>query len=140
MMLRAARAWPALAALVLPPWGIAAAQSGPPLDATTIARTAITACAGQVAAARTGLAELERRCPGLAVNLELAQVRPLIIPSSRDLLDRNSLLQLRGLLHPAMGPAPAVSKLTPIVRGLQTSSVASRSWLRRLWDWVRSSV
>jgi hypothetical protein len=136
MMLQAARAWPAVAALVMPLWGIAVAQSGPPGAANTAARAAITACVARIADAPTGLSELELHCPELGASLEVAQVRPLIIPSSRDLLDRNSLIQLRRLLHPAIGPAPSGSKLAPIVQGLQGTRVAPRSWLRRLWDWV----
>jgi hypothetical protein len=136
MIRRTVRALPALAALVLPPWAIATAQSGSAADPVTAATTAITACSAQITDKPTGLSQLEQRCPGLGATLAVAQIRPLIIQSSRDLLDRGSLLQLRHLLHAPTGVAPSVSKLSPILQTLQRTSAVPRPWWRRLWDWV----
>jgi hypothetical protein len=128
-------AWPALMLLAMSHWNSAPAQTAPTADANTAAQIAITACITRFGDAPTGLAELERRCPELAAALQAAQVRPLIISSSRDRLDRRSLLQLQRLLHRATGPAPAVSTLTPFLQNPQRT-VAQRSWWQRLWDWL----
>jgi hypothetical protein len=135
-MPRAPWACPALTVLVLLSLGKAAAQGAPPADPTTAARTAIAVCISRIDSQPTGLVELEKRCPDLAASLQAAQVRPMIIPSSRDLLDRYSLSQLRRLLHPARGPGPAVSKLTPFLPAEQANTSVPRPWWRRLWDWI----
>jgi hypothetical protein len=131
----AAWAWPALIVLAMLHWGTAAAQRAPDAEAVAAANAAIVACGSRLDGAPTGLAELEGRCPELAAALQTAQIGPLIIGSSRDRLDRQSLRQLQRLLHRTTGPAPAVSALTPFLQHPH-STLASRSWWQRLWDWL----
>jgi hypothetical protein len=135
MSLRAAWAWPALIVLALSHWGTAAAQRAPGAAAVAAAKATIAACSARLGGAPTGLAELEGRCPELAAALQSAQIGPLIISSSRDRLDRQSLTQLQRLLHRTIGPAPAVSALTPFLQR-SSSTLGSRSWWQRLWDWL----
>jgi len=65
-----------------------------------------------------------------------AQLRPLIIDSSRARLDAHSQEQLQQLSHAATGRAPDVALLAPILRGLTATAVPARSWWRRVWDWL----
>jgi hypothetical protein len=136
MMRGGVRTWLALTLLAVPGWGTATAQSLPSADADAAARTVIAACVTRITDATTGLAQLEMRCPDLAAALQSAGVRPLIIGSSRDRFDRQSLLRLQSLLHPAPGAAPDVSKLEPILRSLHPQLATPRSWWQRLWDWI----
>jgi hypothetical protein len=128
MMPRAVRAWPALILLALLPSGITLAQNALPSQ--------LRECSGRLDGSPTGLSQLETQCPQLQAALAQAQIRPLIIDSSRARLDRHSLLQLRRLLHSAGGPAPDTAVLAPILRGLTATPVAPRSWWHRLWDWL----
>jgi hypothetical protein len=135
MMRSAAWAWPVLAVVVMLPSGIAV-RAAPFTDANGPARLAIEACIDRIDKAPKGLPALEALCPELAAGLQAAQIRPLIIPSSRDLLDRDALRHLERLLHPALGPAPSVATLTPILHTLPGATVVPRSWWQRLWDWL----
>src|SRR5665213_3780229 len=136
MIWRAAWAWPALAVMGMSQAGVALPQGTANADASAAARVAIEACIRQLDEATTGLPALETRCPQLAASLAAAQIRPLIIPSSRDLLDRNSLTHLERLLHSRQGPSPSVATLAPILQALPGTTVAPRSWWQRLWSWV----
>ena len=133
---RAVRAWPALILLAMLPSGITLAQKALPDPASPDPQSVIGDCSGRIDGGPTGLSELETQCPQLQAALARAQIRPLIIDSSRARLDRHSLVQLRRLLHPAAGRAPQIAILTPILRGLTVTVVAPRSWWRRLWDWL----
>ena len=97
-------------------------------DVNAAARAVIADCAGRLDRVATGLAEVEGRCPELAAALQAAGIRPLIIASSRDRFDRQSLLWLATLLHPQLAAGPDVSRLEPILRGLRTPEVPSSSW------------
>jgi hypothetical protein len=44
-------------------------------------------------------------------------------------------MQLQTLLHRTIGPAPAVSALTPFLQK-PPRALGSRSWWQRLWDWL----
>jgi Domain of unknown function (DUF4129) len=134
-MPHAIRTWPALLLWVLPLWNTALAQGVSPSDVNAAARAALGACIDRINDEPTGLSELEKRCPELPAALQAAEIRPLIIASSRDRLDRRSLIQLAALLRPPLGGAPAVSKLQPFLR-VPTAAVAPRSWWGRAWDWV----
>jgi hypothetical protein len=136
MMLRAVRAWPALLLLALLHAGITPAQNTPQDPATADPKSVIRDCSIRIDGRPTGLSELETACPQLRTALIQAQLRPLIIDSSRARLDRRSLFQLQRLLHASSGPAPAVAALAPILRGLTVTSVAPHSCWRRLWDWL----
>jgi hypothetical protein len=136
MMQRIAWVHPAgiLAALLLS--GPSAAQTLAPGDADAPARAAISACMGKVSEATTGLEQLEVLCPELTSGLQAAQVGSLIIPSSRERLDRQSLMLLGQLLHPPSTAAPAVSKLVPFLHEQTAGPATARPWWRRLWDWL----
>jgi len=136
MMRRGVWAWLALTLLAVPAWGPAWAQGASPADPDAAARAAIGECAMRIDARPTGLAQVEQRCPELPSALQAAGIRSLLIASSRDRFDRNSLLALRALLHPAPGAAPDVGKLAPILRELHPPVATTRSWLQRLWDWI----
>jgi hypothetical protein len=136
MMHRGVRGWWALALLALFACSAARAQGAPPADTAAAARTVIADCARRISGAATGLAQVEERCPELASALQAAGIRPLIIASSRDRFDRDSLLRLETLLHPAPMARPDVSKLDPILRALRGPTAPSRSWWQRLWDWI----
>jgi hypothetical protein len=133
---RVVRAWPALILLVMLPSGFTFAQNAPPDSASPDPQSVIRDCSGRIDDRPTGLSDLETQCPQLQAALVQAQIRPLIIDSSRARLDRHSLVQLRGLLHSATGQAPRIAVLTPILRGLANTVVAPRPWWRRVWDWL----
>ena len=133
---RVVRAWPALLLLALLPAALTPAQNAPPDPAIADAQSVIRDCSGRIDDRPTGLSELETQCPQLQGALAQAQVRPLIIDSSRSRLDRHSLGQLRRLLHTAAGPAPDTAALTPVLKGLTVTTVAPRPWWRRVWDWL----
>jgi hypothetical protein len=133
---RVVRAWPALLLLATLASGSTLAQGAPPGAPSPDPQSVLRACSGRLDDKPTGLPQLETRCPQLQTALAQAQIRPLIIDSSRARLDRHSLVQLQQLLHPAAGPAPQIAALTPILRGLTVAVVAPRSWWRRLWDWL----
>jgi hypothetical protein len=133
---RAARALPALILLVMLLSGITSAQNALPDPASPDPQSVLHDCSDRIDGRPTGLPELETQCPQLQAALAQAQIRPLIIDSSRARLDRHSLVQLQRLLHSAAGPAPQRAALTPILRGLAVTVVAPRSWWRRLWDWL----
>ena len=136
MILRTARAWPALILLAMPLSGVAMAQIAPPAPANTDPHSVIGDCSVRIEGNPMGLSELEKDCPQLQAALEQAQLRPLIIDSSRTRLNRRSLQQLQALLHAPVGRTPDVAALTPILRGLTATTVAQRSWWQRLWDWL----
>jgi hypothetical protein len=135
MMRRAVWARPVWAAMVMLLWGVVA-QGAPYTDANAPARYAIEACINRIDNAPTGLPVLETLCPQLAASLQAAQIRPLIIPSSRARLNRDSLVHLERLLRPTLGPVPSVAALAPILHTLPGTTVAPRSWWQRVWDWV----
>ncbi len=131
----------ALLVLAMPLWSVAAAQTAPPpADVNTAARSAIRLCIDRIDEKQVGLPELEMRCPDLSPALQAAGIRPLIIDSSRAEFDRYSLRRLSTLIHPAAGPAPAVAALAPILRGLHPMLAPSRSWWRRLLDWLNEHL
>jgi hypothetical protein len=136
MTVRGALPWPALLLAAMSMCGTAQAQHAPPDGAGVAAKAAVQACIDRIDGSVTGLPKLEERCPELPDALQSAGVRPLIIDSSRSLLDRESLRRLSGLIHPANGPRPSVAALAPILRQLQGTAAPPRSWWRRLWDWV----
>jgi hypothetical protein len=136
MMLRGGRAWLTLALLALSAGNAAWAQGAPPADVNAAAKAVIADCASRLGGVATGLAEVEGRCPGLVSALQAAGIRPLIIASSRDRFDRQSLLWLATLLHPALTTGPDVSRLEPILRGLRKPVVRSSTWWQRVWDWI----
>jgi Domain of unknown function (DUF4129) len=139
MRVRAALAKLVLPLLAVPCWTPVAAQTAPrAADANAAARAVIEVCSNRFGDLPNGagLTEMEKRCPELASALQAAGVRPLIIASSRAQLDRESLRRLARLLQPAPGMAPAVSQLEPILRGLHPSPTVSRSFWRRVWDWL----
>jgi hypothetical protein len=136
MRVRAAWAGSALMVLVLPLWATAAAQQRVGTDAQSAARAAIGDCERSIDGQPTGMTELEKRCPQLGPALQAAQLTALIIDSSKERLDQQSLAQLQKLLHAARGPAPAVSALTPILRSAEIGTTTSRTWWQRLWDWL----
>jgi hypothetical protein len=135
MMQRAPSARPLLAALAMLLWGVVA-RGAPFTDANAPARYAIEECINRIDDAPTGLPVLEMLCPQLAASLQASQLQALIIPSSRDRLNRDSLIHLERLLHPTLGPAPSVAALAPILHALPGTAVAPRSWWQRVWDWV----
>jgi hypothetical protein len=136
--MRAALAKLLLPLLALTYWAPVAAQSAPAADANAAARAVIESCSSSADDQPTGdgLSEMEKRCPELAAALQAAGVRPLLIASSRAQFDRESMLRLERLLQPAVGTAPAVSKLAPILRELRPAPTVSRSFWQRLWDWL----
>jgi hypothetical protein len=137
MRLRASFVLFAVALLTVSLCGTAVAQRAvPAADADAAARVALQACIERLGSAPPGLSEVEQRCPDLPAALQAAGIRPLLIDSSRTLFNGTSLRQLPNLLHPARGPAPAPTALGPILRGLHPAPVASRSWWRRLVDWL----
>jgi hypothetical protein len=136
MSLRGALAWPALLLSAMPLYGTAVAQNAPPAGAALDPKAAIQACLDRIQGGETGLPKVEERCPELPPALQAAGIRPLIIDSSRDRFDRNSLLRLSALTHAAHGPMPSVATLAPILRQLHGTAAPSRSWWRRLWEWV----
>jgi Domain of unknown function (DUF4129) len=133
---RAVRAWPALILLAMLPWGLTLAQNTLPDSASPDPQSVIRNCSGRIDGRPTGLSELETQCPQLLAALAQAQIRPLIIDSSRARLDRYSLLQLRRMLHSPAGRAPDTAALRPILRALTVAPAAPRSWWRRLWNWL----
>ena len=135
MMRRAVWAKAVLAASVMLLAGVVT-HGAPFTDANAPARYALETCINRIDDVPTGLPVLETLCPQLAASLQAAQIRALIIPSSRDRLDRDSLLHLEQLLHPTLGPAASVRALAPILHALPGTTVAPRSWWQRLWDWV----
>jgi hypothetical protein len=135
MMRRAVWAKPVLAAWVMLLSEVVA-RGAPFTDANAPARYALDTCIQRLNDVATGLSELETLCPQLAASLQAAQIRALIIPSSRDRLDRDSLLHLERLLHPTLGPAASVRTLAPILHALPGTRAAPRSWWQRLWDWL----
>ncbi len=136
MTLRAARSWPALLLAAMPMCGMAVAQDAPAGVAAVDPKPSIQACIDRIDGSITGLAKLEERCPDLQDALQAAGVRPLIIASSRTVLDRDSLRRLRDLVHAAHGPMPSVAALAPVLGQLHRTLAPSRSWWRRVWDWV----
>ena len=141
MMLRVAFASLAALLFAVSLWGTAAAQSAAPaVDADARLRAAIHVCTEQITDVPIGLSEIERRCPELPAQLQAAGIRPLIIDSSRQLLDLGSLRQLPDITHPASGPAPGVGALQPILRGLSAAPVLRPSWWQRLWDWLAAHL
>jgi hypothetical protein len=136
MTVRGALSWPALLLAAMPMCGTAEAQQAPPAGAGVAPKAAVQACIDRIDGSVTGLPNLEARCPELPDALQSAGVRPLIIDSSRSLLDRESLRRLSGLIHAANGPRPSVAALAPILRQLQGTAAPPRSWWRKLWDWV----
>jgi hypothetical protein len=138
---RAAFALLAVALLTMSLHGTAAAQtSAAPVDATATATAAATAaihdCVRRVGDDLAGLPELELRCPDLRAALQAAGIEPLIIESSRAVIDRSSLRQLPALIHRAAGPAPPLAALGPILRTLRATPAASKSWWERLLEWL----
>ncbi|HTY92545.1 MAG TPA: DUF4129 domain-containing protein [Steroidobacteraceae bacterium] len=131
-------AWAGLAlpVLAMSLWSDAAAQSTPSAEALAGARAALHACLDRAGAGPRGLSQIEQRCPDLSSALQAAGIRPLIIDSSRALVDRESLRQLAGLMHASAGPAPRVTALQPVLRGLHAAPAPPRSWWQRLWDWL----
>lgn len=136
MMLRGGRAWQTVVLLTL--WACRAAwgQDAPPADVKVAANEVIADCASRLDGVVTGLGEIEGRCPELAAALQTAGVRPLIIATSRDRFDRQSLRGLLTLLHPAFTTGPDVTRLDAILRGLRGPVVQSHSWWQRVWDWL----
>ena len=138
MRLRAALALLAVALLSVSLRGTAVAQTAvPAVDANTAATAAIQDCVRLGSTGEpTWLAcpELElRRCSDLPAALQAAGIEPLIIDSSRAVIDRDSLRQLPTLIHRAAGPAPPVAALGPILRELRGDACArsrggSGSW------------
>ena len=140
MTLRAAFSWPALLLAALSLSGTATAQNAPAAGAAVDPQPAIQACIARLDGSVTGLAKLEERCPDLQDALQAGDVRPLIIDSSRSVLDRDSLRRLSTLIHAAHGPLPPVAALAPILRQLHGTVAPPRSWWRRLWDWILDHV
>ncbi|HEY6455393.1 MAG TPA: hypothetical protein VIY90_08960 [Steroidobacteraceae bacterium] len=137
MRLRAAFALLAVALLTVSFRGMAAARTAlAPADANTAATVAIQDCVDRVGGDLVGLPELERRCPDLRAALQAAGVEPLLIDSSRVVIDRDSLRQLPALIHRAVGPAPPVAALGPILRGLRVTPAPPKSWWERLLEWL----
>jgi uncharacterized protein DUF4129 len=135
MTLRDSKAWLTLVVVGLSVCGAARAQDAPAADVDAAARVVIADCASKLGAGAAGLEKVEERCPELASALQAAGIRPLIIASSRDRFDRQSLLSLVTFLHPAVTTGPDVSRLGPILRGMQ-KPVARPSWWQRVWDWI----
>jgi hypothetical protein len=102
----------------------------------TVARSVVEDCGNRNPGAQPGLTGMEQRCPDLPGALQAAGIRRLIIDSSRSRFDDTSLHQLAKLIHPAMGPAPQVAALGPILRALQATPQMPRPWWRRLLDWL----
>ena len=71
----------------------------PAVDANTAASAAIQDCVDRVGNDLVGLPELELRCPDLPAALRAAGIEPLIIDSSRAVIDRDSLRQLPDPQH-----------------------------------------
>ncbi|HEY1900277.1 MAG TPA: hypothetical protein VGG49_10815 [Steroidobacteraceae bacterium] len=136
MTLRATWVCSALLLAVPSFYAAVAAQNAPLAGPAVDMRSVAQACADLVDGTVTGLPQLEQRCPSLPAALQAAGVRPLIIDSSRALFDRDSLRHLAVLMRSPMGPMPAVSALTPILRQLHGTTAPPRSWWERLWDWV----
>ena len=137
MRLRAALALFAVALLPVASHGPAAAQAVVPfVDANTAATAAIRNCVDRVGDDLVGLPELEQRCPDLFSALRATGMEPLIIDSSRGLIDRNSLLQLPTLIHRPAGPAPPVAALGPILRALRTAPAPPKAWWVRFLEWL----
>jgi Domain of unknown function (DUF4129) len=135
MMRRGVWAWLALTLLVVQAWDTARGQVTP-ADPDAAARAAIRDCVMRIDDTPTGLAQVEQRCPELPFALQTAGIRSLIIASSRERFDRNSLLGLQALLHPTPGAGPEVATLEPILRELRPPVATTRSWWQRLWDWI----
>lgn len=127
----------ALVLLAVPFSGTAAAQSSvvSAADAAS-ARSAVQNCIDRIGEEKLGLAVMEVRCPELPPALVALGIRPLLIESSRDKFDRDSLRQLPSLIHPATGPAPSLAALGPVLRGLRPSVEPPRSWWQSLLDWL----
>lgn len=137
MRLHAALALVAVALLTGSLRDTAAAQTAvPPADANTAAIAALQDCVNRVGDDLVGLPQLEQRCPDLPAALRAAGIEPLLIDSSRAVLDRDSLRQLPGLLHRAAGPAPPVAALGSILRGLRATPAPPKSWWERLLVWL----
>ncbi|HEY3731871.1 MAG TPA: DUF4129 domain-containing protein [Steroidobacteraceae bacterium] len=136
MMLRRGRVWLTVGLLAVSACNTAWAQGAPPADVNAAAKAVIADCASRLGSGATGLAQVEGHCPELASALQTAGVRPLIIASSRDRFDRQSLPWLATLLHPALATGPDVSRLDPILRGLRRPVAQSSSWWQRVWHWI----
>ena len=135
-MLRVAWAWSVLLLLAVPLSGSALAQTPPAAANAAAPNSLIADCSAHLDGRPTGLPELEKDCPQLQAALEQAQLRPLIIDSSRARFDRHSLEQLRMLMHSSTARAPDVGALPPILRGLTPTRAPARAWWQRLWDWL----
>jgi hypothetical protein len=137
MSLRTASAWFAAGLLSASLFGTAAAQRATPApDANAVATAAVQTCIERINGARVGLSAVEQRCPDLPAALRAAGIWPLLIDSSRTLFDDTSLRQLPNMIHPAMGPAPSVAVLGPILRSLHPTAAVPQSWWRRFLDWL----
>ncbi len=124
-----------LAAAVLL-WSAARAQSLAPAATMAAARSALQNCVDRDNNWQPGLASMEQHCPDLSAVLQAAGIRPLIIESSRKRFQDESLHLLAKQIHPAAGPAPAVSALGPVLRELHATPEPPRSWWRRVVDWL----
>jgi hypothetical protein len=136
MTLRGALSWSALLLAAMPMCGTTVAQNAPPAGGAMNPKSAVQACIDRLDPSVTGLPKLEERCPELPAALQAAEVRPLIIDSSRAVFNRESLRHLSVLTHAANGPVPPVAALAAILRQLHGTAAPPRSWWRRLWDWV----
>jgi hypothetical protein len=136
MRLRGALSWPALLLSAVPMCGAAVAQNMPPGSAAAVPKSAVEECIDRLDGGAAGLPQVEQRCPDLPAALQASGVRPLIIDSSRAVFDRDSLRHLSTLTHAANGPVPSVAALAPILERLHATVAPSRSWWRRLWDWI----
>jgi hypothetical protein len=136
MIVRRALTWPALLLAAVPMCDPAAAQNASSAGAAVDPQLAIQACIDHIDGSVTGLPKLEARCPQLPAALQATGIRPLLIDSSRDAFDRDSLRRVPTLIHAANGPMPAVAALRPVLHQVHATAAPSRSWWRRLWDWV----
>ena len=137
MTLRTAFASIAMALLSVALCSTAGAQAGVvAADANRAASATIRDCANRVDDSQIGLPQLELRCPDLAAALQAAGIEPLIIDSSRTLIDRDSLRQLPTLLRAAAGPAPPLAALGPLLHGLHATPAPPKSWWRRFLEWL----
>jgi hypothetical protein len=105
-------------------------------DARANVTSALQDCSKRISDSPVGLGPIEERCPELSAALQSADLRPLIIESSRAQLTAQSLAQLSGLILPAAGPAPSVSALQPVLQQLRATPAPGRSWWRRLLEWL----
>jgi hypothetical protein len=137
MTLRTAFALILTALLSVPLGGTAAAQTAASAaDANAAAATTIRDCASRVDDNQVGLPQLELRCPELPAALRATGIEPLIIDSSRALIDRDSLRQLPTFVHATAVSAPPVAALGPILRGLRATPAPPKSWWRRFLEWL----